>query len=159
MAAHDAILEHRMDQTFHANRKRRESDIYAVDNRVYLSRQTLTLPKGRARKLVPQYMGPYRAEMITTFRCVQAQRRIDNPKLNRFGIHPSTPGDMVPVLQSWQHNPEGVPLPIRGKSDGTLNTSDIDVWMWLKRLSPKSRPPNTTQDPPVLGSGLCKPEP
>jgi hypothetical protein len=46
------------------------------------------------------------------------------------------------MLQSWQHNPEGIPLPIRGESDGTLNTSDIDVWMWLKKLSPKSRPTN-----------------
>jgi hypothetical protein len=83
-------------------------------------------------------------EMITIFRRVQAQRHIDNPKPNRFGIHPSTPKDMVPMLQSWQHNPEGVPLSIRGEADGTLNTSDIDVWMWLKKLSPKSRPPNAT---------------
>jgi hypothetical protein len=60
MAAHDAILEHRVDQTFHANRKRRESEIYAVGDRVYLSTQNLTLPKGRARKLVPRYIGPYR---------------------------------------------------------------------------------------------------
>jgi hypothetical protein len=60
MAAHDAILEHRVDQTFHANWKCRESEIYAVDNRVYLSMQNLTLPKGRARKLVPRYIGPYR---------------------------------------------------------------------------------------------------
>jgi hypothetical protein len=60
MAAHDAILEHRVDQTFHANRKCRESEIYAVDDHVYLSTQNLTLPKGRARKLVPRYIGPYR---------------------------------------------------------------------------------------------------
>jgi hypothetical protein len=60
MAAHDAILEHRVDQTFHANRKHRESKIYAIDDRVYLSAQNLTLPKGRPRKLVPQYIGPYR---------------------------------------------------------------------------------------------------
>jgi hypothetical protein len=56
----DAILKHRVDQMFHANRKCRESEIYAVDNRVYLSTQNLTLPKGRARKLVPRYIGPYR---------------------------------------------------------------------------------------------------
>jgi hypothetical protein len=58
MAAYDAILEHRMDQTFHANRKCRESEIYAVDDRVYLSIENLTLPKERARKLVPWYIGP-----------------------------------------------------------------------------------------------------
>jgi hypothetical protein len=60
MAAQDAILGHRVDQTFHANRKCRESQIYAVDDRIYLSTQNLTLPKGRARKLVPRYIGLYR---------------------------------------------------------------------------------------------------
>jgi hypothetical protein len=60
MAAHDAILEHCVDQMFHTNRKHCESEIYAVDNRIYLSTQNLTLPKGRARKLVPQYIVPYR---------------------------------------------------------------------------------------------------
>jgi hypothetical protein len=59
MAAHNAILEHHMDQTFHANRKCRKSEIYAADVHVYLSTQNLTLPKGRARKLVPRYIGPY----------------------------------------------------------------------------------------------------
>jgi hypothetical protein len=59
MAAHDAILEHRVDQMFHASRKHCESEIYVIDNHVYLSTQNLTLPKGRARKLVPQYIGPY----------------------------------------------------------------------------------------------------
>jgi hypothetical protein len=60
MAAHNAILEHRVDQTFHANWKRPESEIYAVDDRIYLSTQNLTLPKGRARELVPWYIGPDR---------------------------------------------------------------------------------------------------
>jgi hypothetical protein len=45
---------------FHANRKCRKSEIYVVDDYVYLSMQNLTLPKGRARKLVPRYIGPYR---------------------------------------------------------------------------------------------------
>jgi hypothetical protein len=83
-------------------------------------------------------------EMITTFQRVQAQQRIDNPKPKQFGIHPSTPGDIVPVLQSWQDNPEGVPLPIRRESEGMLNTSEVDIWMWLKQLSPKSQPTNST---------------
>jgi hypothetical protein len=60
MAAHNAILEHRVDQTFHTNWKHRESEIYAVDDRIYLSTQNLTLPNGRARKLLPRYIGPYR---------------------------------------------------------------------------------------------------
>jgi hypothetical protein len=82
--------------------------------------------------------------MNTTFRHVQSQRRVDNPKPDRFGIGASTAGDIVTVLRGWEHNPEGIPAPIRGESDGMLNVSDIDVWMWLKELSPKSRPTNMT---------------
>jgi hypothetical protein len=89
-------------------------------------------------------------EMGITFRRVQAQRRVDNPKPNRFEIGVGTAGDIVAILRSWQHNPEGVPTPIRSESDGTLNTSDIDVWMWMRRLSPKSRPPNATLRAPLV---------
>ena len=44
---------------FHANRKRCTSDEYKQGDPVYLSTQNLTLPKGRARKLVPKFIGPY----------------------------------------------------------------------------------------------------
>jgi hypothetical protein len=76
--------------------------------------------------------------MNVTFRCVQAQRCVDNPKLDWFGVGPGTAGNIVMVLQGWKHNPEGVPLLTCGGLDGTLNISDIDVWIWLKMLSPKS---------------------
>jgi hypothetical protein len=59
MAAHNAILAHHIDQTFHAIRKCHESEIYVVDDHVYLSTPNLTLRKGRARKLVLWHMGPY----------------------------------------------------------------------------------------------------
>ena len=36
------------------------SDKYHVGDEVYLLTQNLTLPKGRARKLVPKYIGPYK---------------------------------------------------------------------------------------------------
>jgi hypothetical protein len=69
------------------------------------------------------------------------------------------------VLQSWQCNPEGIPIPIRGESDGMLNTSDVDIWMWLKQPSPKSRPTNSTMwaslislfSEPGRWSGLVEP--
>jgi hypothetical protein len=79
-------------------------------------------------------------EMNITFRHVQAQQHVDNPKPEWFGVGPGTAGDIVTVPQGWKHNPEGVPLPIHRDSDRTLNISDIDVWMWLKKLSPKSWP-------------------
>jgi hypothetical protein len=65
--------------------------------------------------------------MNVAFQCIQAQQHIDNPKADCFGVGPGTAQDIVEVLQGWRHNPEGVPLPIHGELDGTLNISDIDV--------------------------------
>ena len=60
MAAHDVIIANRVQQTFHANKKCHASDLYHVGDHMYLSTQNLTLPKGRVRKLVPKYIGPYK---------------------------------------------------------------------------------------------------
>ena len=43
---------------------------------------------------------------------------------------------MHSMLHAWQHNPEGVPTTIRQKDDGSLNLSDVDIWMWLKIITP-----------------------
>ena len=40
------------------------------------------------------------------------------------------------MLHSWQRNPEGVPAAIRQEDDSSLNLSDVDIWMWLKRITP-----------------------
>ena len=60
MVAHDAIITNHVQQMFHANKKHRASDLYHVGDHMYLSTQNLTLPKGRVRKLVPKYIGPYK---------------------------------------------------------------------------------------------------
>ena len=60
MAAHDTIIANHVQQMFHANKKHHASDEYHVGDNMYLSTQNLTLPKGRARKLVPRYIGPYK---------------------------------------------------------------------------------------------------
>ena len=60
MAAHDAIIANRVQQTFHANKKHHTSDLNHAGDHMYLSTQNLTLPKGRERKLVPKYIGPYK---------------------------------------------------------------------------------------------------
>ena len=33
-------------------------------------------------------------------------------------------------------NPEGVPTAIQQEDDGSLNLSDVDIWMWLKIITP-----------------------
>ncbi|KZT63165.1 hypothetical protein DAEQUDRAFT_644407, partial [Daedalea quercina L-15889] len=67
LVAHDAIIESRIVQTTQANRRRRAEaptdgspTPFEVGNLVYLSTQNLSLPKGRANKLTPRYVGPYR---------------------------------------------------------------------------------------------------
>jgi hypothetical protein len=58
--AHDAIIESRVRQTHHANRRRREDDTFATGDLVYVSTADLSLPKGRASKLLPKYVGPFK---------------------------------------------------------------------------------------------------
>ena len=60
MVAHDTIFANLIQQTFHANKKCCTSDMDHVGDHIYLLTQNLTLPKDRARKLVPKYIGPYR---------------------------------------------------------------------------------------------------
>jgi len=58
MSAHDAIIASRIQQTVQANRKRKVAS-FQVGDLVYLSTKNISMPKGRARKLVPKYLGPF----------------------------------------------------------------------------------------------------
>ena len=40
------------------------------------------------------------------------------------------------MLSSWQHYPEGVPTAIQQEDDGSLDLSNVDIWMWLKLITP-----------------------
>ncbi len=60
MMAHDAIIESRVVQAHHANRHRWPGKLHSPGDLVYLSTKNLSLPKGRAKKLVPRYIGPYK---------------------------------------------------------------------------------------------------
>lgn len=58
-AAHDAIIESRVFQTHHANKHRSPDPTIKVGDKVYISTKDMNLPKGRARKLMPKFIGPY----------------------------------------------------------------------------------------------------
>ena len=58
MGAHDAIIALRVQNTVQANRKRLPAS-YKKGDLVYLSTKNISLPKGRARKLSPKYLGPF----------------------------------------------------------------------------------------------------
>ena len=59
-AAHDAIIEQRVKQTHSANKSRRESPPYKIGDLVYLSTKNISFPKGRVRKLLPRFIGPFK---------------------------------------------------------------------------------------------------
>ena len=58
--AHDAIITNRVNQTYHANKRRRMETPMKVGDWAYLATENLNLPKGQARKLMPKFIGPYR---------------------------------------------------------------------------------------------------
>ena len=53
-----------------------------------------------------------------------------------FKIREDTPDNMQLMLSLWQRNPEGVPTTTRQEDDGSLNLSNVDIWMWLKLITP-----------------------
>ena len=57
--AHDAIIASRVDQTYQANKHRRPEPTMKVGDLAYLSTANLNLPKNRAAKLNPRFIGPY----------------------------------------------------------------------------------------------------
>lgn len=86
IAAHDALISSRVDQTTGANRSRREDFPIRIGDKVYLSTEDLNVPKGRARKLVPKYIGPY--EVIQVIPGKSAYKIKLPPELERRRIHP-----------------------------------------------------------------------
>ena len=59
MAAHDAIIAAQVKSTTLSNCKRKEAPFIKGDL-VYLSTENLSLPKGRAHKLAPKFIGPFK---------------------------------------------------------------------------------------------------
>ena len=60
MDLHDAILEHRIGQMHYSNKCCQPSVKYQINDLVYLLTKNLALPKHRARKLMPKFIGPYK---------------------------------------------------------------------------------------------------
>ena len=58
--AHDSIIESRVRQTHYANHHRRKDNTFATGDLVYVSTTDLSLLKGRASKLLPKYVGPFK---------------------------------------------------------------------------------------------------
>ena len=106
LAAQDAIIDSRVHQTYHANKRRRdenkvhgEVEPIQVGDKVYLSTENLNLPKGRARKLAPKYIGPY---SVLEADPASSTYLLELPAdLAKRGIHPRF---HVSVLRRYERN-------------------------------------------------------
>jgi hypothetical protein len=84
MRAHDAIIEARVGQAKQANRHRR-SATFQVNDLVYLTTKNLRIPKGRACKLIPKFIGPFRIAKVIT---EGSTYRLDlSAELRSRGVH------------------------------------------------------------------------
>jgi hypothetical protein len=80
----------------HANHRRRKDDSFEVSNLVYVSTADLSLPKGRATKLLPKYIGlfkvleahqstsSYRVELPTLLHAQNLHDRLHRSKLCHY---------------------------------------------------------------------------
>ena len=66
MVVHDTIIESCMAQMHHTNSQQCQGEEYPPGSMVYLSTKNLALPKGRARKLLPRYIGLYKVVEVHT---------------------------------------------------------------------------------------------
>ena len=86
MTAHDTIIESRVVQAHHANCHRQPGKLHSPGDLVYLSTKNLSLPKGRAKKLVPRYIGLYKVVEVHTNTSTVTLERL--PELVAWCIHP-----------------------------------------------------------------------
>ena len=98
--AHDSIIAARVRQTFHSNKRRREEPPHNPGDRVWLSTENLSMPKGRVRKLMPKFVGPfvilradhYHSNYTLDLPIEMLERRI-NPTFHSSLLRPFEPND------------------------------------------------------------------
>ena len=124
IAAHDAILESRVNQAFYANTRRREEPTYKVGDSVYLSTQNLNLPKGRVQKLTPRYIGPYR---VTRVNLESSNVTLElPPELEGRRIHPTFHTNLV-----RPHHPNDEELFPKREAKAYYDFGNDDEQEWL----------------------------
>jgi len=120
----DAIIESCVIQTHHTNKKRKDPPTLDVGELVYLSTKNLTLPKGRARKLLPKYIGPMR---IVASNPTMDNYTIELPQqLKDQRIHPTF---HVNLLR--QHEPNDDRLFLKWDAQAFYDMGNPDNAEWL----------------------------
>ena len=77
--------------------------------------------------------------MRTALRRVTQHSRATNVSL--ITILLSTPVDTQPMLRSWQLNSHRIPPAIRQEDNSTMHLLNVDIWMWVQAIAPKTAAP------------------
>jgi hypothetical protein len=109
--AHDTLIEARVFQKIYADKKRCSEPEIKEGDMVYLSTKNISMPKGRASKLVPRYVGPYK---VTKAIPSSSNYELELPaELVRRRIHPRF---HVSLLRPHQPNDDAL-FPNRKKAE------------------------------------------
>lgn len=122
--AHDAIIEARVSATYHANKKRSEEEPFAVGDFAYLSTVNLNLPKRRARKLAPKYIGPF--EIVKAFPNTSNYELKLSQELIARRIHPRF---HVSLLRHHESNDDALFPSCESKHFYDFGMPDDDEWL------------------------------
>jgi hypothetical protein len=102
VGARHTLIEMQVFQQYYADKRQREEPKIKVDDFVYLSMKNLSMPKGRASKLVPKFIGPYK--VTNTYPktsnyvlelCPELAKRWLHPKFHISLLGPHHPNDDV----------------------------------------------------------------
>jgi hypothetical protein len=94
----------------------------------------------------PEFMKLHQQVLATPFKERTASMRVvihrmttqaRSANVSLITTLPTTPVDTLELLKGWQLNPHRILPAIRQESDGTMNLHDVDIWMWLQKVTPK----------------------
>jgi hypothetical protein len=121
--AHDALIEARVFQKIYADKKRRSEPEIKEGDMVYLSTKNISMPKGRASKLVLRYVGPYK---VTKAIPSSSNYELELPaELVRRRIHPRF---HVSLLRPHQLNDDALFLNRKRAELYDFGTPDNAEW-------------------------------
>jgi len=85
--AHNTLIASRINQMYHANKRKCKDPIITTESKVYLSTVNLSLPKGCIHRLLSNYIGPY---IVTESDAHNSNYMLDlPPELLRRHVHPT----------------------------------------------------------------------
>ena len=121
---HNAIIESQIRQTYHANKRKGLMPKFEVGDLVYLSTKNLSMPKGRARKLIPKYIEPIKVVKRHTTSNMYTLDLPDQLKAQR--VHPTFHMGLL-----WAHEPNDDIMFLRRDAQTFYDVSNNNDTEWV----------------------------